>query len=121
MSQIYPTISVETFSPPYCEKLSDNDNQIIHKKITSFNPDVVFVGMTCPKQEIWINEQIARYPNILFLGVGGVLDWFSGQYKELNPLWWKLGLGWLGRIIQRPEILKRNLPNIFIYLRDMFK
>jgi N-acetylglucosaminyldiphosphoundecaprenol N-acetyl-beta-D-mannosaminyltransferase len=76
--------------------------------------------MTCPKQEIWIHQNIDRYDNIIFMAIGGVFDWFAGNYKELNPIWWKLRIGWLGRAIQRPSLLRRNIPNYLIYLRDMF-
>ena len=80
----------------------------LYLKKLKFSPNVVFVGMTCPKQEIWINENLYRFNNILFIAIGGVFDWFAGNYPELNKMWWKLRLGWLGRIIQRPEIIKRN-------------
>lgn len=117
----YPNIKFTTYSPPFKNEFSLTDNTKIRRKILTFKPDVVFVGMTCPKQEIWVQENIHHYDNTLLLAIGGVFDWFAGNFKELHPIWWHLRLGWLGRIIQRPEILKRNLPNILIYVRDMFK
>ena len=117
----YPNISFECFSPPYVEQFSTEDIENIETAIKSFQPNVVMVGLTCPKQEIWINEQLHKYPNTLIMGIGGVFDWFAGNYKELHPIWWKLRLGWMGRIIQRPEIIKRNLPNILSYLKHMFR
>ena len=115
----YTNVQFETFSPPFKDRLDEADNKRIEEAINRFGPDVVFVGMTCPKQEIWIKNQISRYHGILFLGVGGVFDWFAGNYKELHPLWWKLRLGWLGRALQRPELLKRNIPNYWIYFKHM--
>lgn len=117
----YSDIEFYTMSPPFKERLNVDDNKVIEDAIKSFQPDVVMVGMTCPKQEIWINEQIDRFPGILFLAIGGVFDWFAGNYRELNPLWWKLRLGWLGRAIQRPELLKRNIPNYWIYFINMLR
>lgn len=121
MKNEYPEIGFETLSPPFKEELSEEDNSFIEERIKNFRPNVVFVGMTCPKQEIWVDKNIVRYQNTIFMAIGGVFDWFAGNYKELRPLWWKLRLGWLGRILQRPQILRRNLPFILIYLRDMFK
>lgn len=121
IAQEYPNISCRSMSPPYKTKLNDVDNNTIEGAINEFGPDVVCVGMTCPKQEIWIDEQIHRYPGILFMAIGGVFDWFAGNYKELHPLWWKLRLGWLGRAIQRPELLKRNIPNYWIYFKHMLR
>ena len=117
----FPRIKVETMSPPYKDKFSDEDNFIIKNAIESFQPDVVMVGMTCPKQEIWINSNIENYTGILFMAIGGVFDWYAGSFEELKPLWWKLRLGWLGRWLQRPELVKRDLPNVFIYLTHIFK
>ena len=121
LAEEYPNISCRTMSPPYKDKLDDSDNNTIEGAIKEFAPDVVCVGMTCPKQEIWIDEQIHRYPGILFMAIGGVFDWFAGNYKELHPFWWKLRLGWLGRAIQRPELLKRNIPNCWIYFKHMLR
>ena len=121
MTRDYPEIEFETLSPPFKDELTDSNNNEIEKQIKAFAPDVVFVGMTCPKQEIWVNTNIDRYEGILFMAIGGVFDWFAGTRKELHPLWWKLRLGWAGRIIQRPEILSRNLPYIWIYLKHMLR
>jgi N-acetylglucosaminyldiphosphoundecaprenol N-acetyl-beta-D-mannosaminyltransferase len=119
MQTEYPEIKFETYSPPFKNELTENDNVLIEQKLKDFKPNVVFVGMTCPKQEIWVDKNIDRYEGVIFMAIGGVFDWFAGNYKELSSLWWKLNLGWLGRILQRPEILRRNLPFILIYLRDM--
>ena len=119
MTRDYPQIEFETLSPPFRAELNDCDNNDIENRIKAFDPDVVFVGMTCPKQEIWVDTNINRYEGIIFMAIGGVFDWFAGTRKELHPLWWKLRLGWVGRIIQRPEIIKRNLPFIWIYIKDM--
>lgn len=119
MTREYPQIEFETLSPPFRAELSDCDNKDIENRINAFAPDVVFVGMTCPKQEIWVDTNIKRYEGIIFMAIGGVFDWFAGTRKELHPIWWKLRLGWLGRIIQRPEIMKRNFPFIWLYIKDM--
>lgn len=121
MTRDYPEIEFETLSPPFKDELTDSDNKQIEERIKAFAPDVVFVGMTCPKQEIWVNTNIDKYEGVLFMAIGGVFDWFAGTRKELHPLWWKLRLGWAGRIIQRPEILSRNLPYIWIYLKHMLR
>lgn len=121
MTLEYPEIDFETLSPPFRDELTDADNNYIEKRIKAFAPDVVFVGMTCPKQEVWVDTNIDRYKGVLFIAIGGVFDWFAGTRKELHPIWWKLRLGWVGRIIQRPEILHRNLPYILIYLKHMLR
>ena len=50
----YPNISADFFSPPFKNSFSDEENNRIHDVINKFKPDVIFVGMTCPKQEKWV-------------------------------------------------------------------
>src|SRR6266542_6765378 len=49
----YPNIAIETYSPPFKAVFSDDENDLMTKKINQFQPDILFIGMTCPKQEKW--------------------------------------------------------------------
>jgi len=114
----YPNILVKTYSPPFKENFNDEDNKAIINEINAFAPDVLFVGMTCPKQEKWTYLNKNKLNIKLACCVGAVFDWYAGNQKEIHPLWWKLRLAWLKRTIDRPEILKRY-PNIGIFFRDL--
>ena len=87
--------------------------------MNSFQPDIVFVGMTCPKQEKWSYDIKDELNTRLICSVGAVFDWYAGNLKEIKPIWWKLRLAWLKRTFDRPEILKRY-PNIFIFFWYLF-
>jgi N-acetylglucosaminyldiphosphoundecaprenol N-acetyl-beta-D-mannosaminyltransferase len=115
----YPRIVVGGFSPPYLPRFSDADVQEMLDAITSFKPDVVFVGMTAPKQEIWALRNGRRTDAALVASIGAVFDWYAGNEREIAPIWWKLRLAWLVRTIRRPEILRRY-PAIGIFFRDLF-
>jgi N-acetylglucosaminyldiphosphoundecaprenol N-acetyl-beta-D-mannosaminyltransferase len=115
----YPGISVETYSPPFKQVFSEEDNMKMAEAINAFSPDVLFVGMTCPKQEKWAYQNKHLLNAKLICCVGAVFDWYAGNQKEIHPLWWKLRLAWLKRTIDRPEILKRY-PNIGIFFKDLF-
>lgn len=119
-SKEYPNINIAYFSPPYKVKFDSPDNDEMLIRINNFNPDVLFVGMTCPKQEKWAYEHRNDFKSKLAISVGGVFDWYAGNLPEISPIWWKLRLGWVKRIIDRPEVLKRNLPNVLIFLKDVF-
>lgn len=119
MAKEYPNVRVGTFSPPYKPKLSESDNEAIAAAINEFQPDVVFVGMTAPKQEKWAFENRDRLNTGLIVSIGAVFDWFAGNEREVSPIWWKLHLGWLIRTIHRPEILKRY-PNVGIFFWHLF-
>ena len=115
---MYPNIQVETFSPPFKPEFSREDNEAMLSRINQFKPDVLFVGMTAPKQEKWAFEHQNEMDAKVTCCVGAVFDWFAGNEKVIAPIWWKLRLAWLVRTINRPEILKRY-PCVGIFFRDM--
>ncbi len=115
----YPNICVDSYSPPFKPSFTSFDSELMIKKINSFQPNILFVGMTCPKQEKWTYQHKTRISANLICNIGAVFDWIAGNQKQIHPIWWKLRLAWLKRTIDRPEILKRY-PNIGIYFKDMF-
>ncbi|MDA9560640.1 WecB/TagA/CpsF family glycosyltransferase [Schleiferiaceae bacterium] len=110
----YSNICAEYMSPPFRANFSCEEEALMIEKINDFQPDIVFVGMTCPKQEKWANKNRDKLNTKLICSIGAVFDWYAGNQKDIHPLWWKLRLGWLKRTIDRPEILKRY-PNIGIF------
>jgi N-acetylglucosaminyldiphosphoundecaprenol N-acetyl-beta-D-mannosaminyltransferase len=115
----YPNIVVDFLSPPYKQYFTEEDNISFRERINEFNPDVLFVGMTCPKQEKWAYQNY-KYLNVkLICSIGAVFDWYAGKNKEISGIWWKLRLGWLIRLLQRPEIIKRY-PITSIYFLHLF-
>lgn len=111
----YKNITSEFFSPPFKSDFSVEDNNLMIEAINNFKPDIIFVGMTCPKQEKWTHLNKKRLDAKLVCNIGAVFDWYAGNQKNIHPLWWKLRLGWLKRTIDRPEILKR-FPNTGIFV-----
>ena len=118
-SRDYPNLSIDAYSPPYKNEFTPDDTKKMIEAVNSFSPDVLFVGMTCPKQEKWAYQNKTKLNAKLICCVGAVFDWYAGNQKEIHPLWWKLRLAWLKRTIDRPEILKRY-PNIGIFFLHLF-
>jgi N-acetylglucosaminyldiphosphoundecaprenol N-acetyl-beta-D-mannosaminyltransferase len=114
----YPNVDISSYAPPFRSEFTEEDNRESVERIANFKPDIVFVGLTCPKQEKWSYQNKQRIKAKLVCSVGAVFDWYSGNQKEIHPLWWKYRLAWLKRTIDRPEILKRY-PNIGIFFRDV--
>ncbi len=114
----YPNIEIDYYSPPFKEEFSDEDNRKMIEVINNFNPDILFVGMTCPKQEKWSFQHKENLDTKLICCIGAVFDWYAGNQKEISPIWWKLRLAWVIRIIHRPEILGR-LSNVMIFFKDL--
>ena len=116
----YPNIMVESYSPPFSPIFTNEENNAIIEKINSFQPDILFIGMTCPKQEKWSYNNKLKVKANLVCSIGAVFDWYAGKQPEISQFWWKLRLGWVKRIIDRPELMKRNFPNALIFLKHLF-
>lgn len=103
----YPDVAVGTYSPPFKPEFDAADNDRMIDAVNAFRPDVLFLGMTAPKQEKWAHAHRDRLDACVVASIGGVFDWYAGNRKEIAPIWWKLRLAWLIRTIDRPELLKR--------------
>lgn len=110
MARDYPNIRVAgTYSPPFKPNYSDAELEEMIKAVNAVKPDVLWVGMTAPKQEKWIYENRTRL-NVRFAGaIGAVFDFYIGRVKRSHPVFQRLGLEWLPRLIQQPKRLWRRV------------
>lgn len=112
----YPHIQVETYSPPYKPFFSIEDNQEIFEKVNSFQPDVLFVGMTAPKQEKWSFQQKNFLHTKMICSIGAVFDFYAETKKRPSNIWIEFGLEWLGRLIREPKRMwKRYIYYGFVF------
>ncbi len=111
----YPNISVAVFSPPFKKEFSHDDNLNMISKINEFKPNIVFVGMTAPKQEKWSVQNREFLNSNLVISIGNVFDWYAGTQRSIHPFFFKIRMAWLVRIFIRPEMLKRNLGNQMLF------
>lgn len=118
MAAEYPHIEiVGTYSPPFKAEFDEADNQAMIDVINSVRPDVLWVGMTAPKQEKWIHANKDRL-NVKFIGaVGAVFDFYVGNVKRSHPFFQKIGLEWLPRLLQEPvRLWRRNFISSPMFL-----
>lgn len=116
----FPSVKVGSYSPPFKKEFSQEDNNRMVEAINSFEPDVLFVGMTAPKQEKWAYEHRDIVNARIISTIGNVFDWYAGNSKRPAKIWIDLRLEWLARIFLRPEIFRRNTGNQLRFLRDVF-
>jgi N-acetylglucosaminyldiphosphoundecaprenol N-acetyl-beta-D-mannosaminyltransferase len=111
MESDFPNIRVVgTFSPPFEEEFSHEENLMMVETINRAKPDVVWVGMTAPKQEKWIYENREKLEVKLLGPIGAVFDFFTGNVKRPPPIFQEWGLEWLPRFLREPRRLwRRNL------------
>ena len=77
----FSNIRVETHSPPFTDKFNNNENNTMIDKINSFSPDVLFVGMSAPKQEKWVFDNRDKIKVSTIASVGAVFDFYAGNVK----------------------------------------
>tara|TARA_B100001059_G_scaffold171076_1_gene171196 strand:- start:1981 stop:2694 length:714 start_codon:yes stop_codon:yes gene_type:complete len=104
----YPNITFGSYSPPYKVKFSKKDSEIMCDNVNAFKPDVLFVGMTAPKQEKWVYEfkDLIEAKNIC--SIGAVFDFYSENIKRAPKFFIKIGLEWLYRSLKSKRLFKRN-------------
>jgi len=115
----YPNVTVSSFSPPFKTEFSAEDDLEMISKINESEPDIVFVGMTAPKQEKWSYQNKNKLNAGLIISIGNVFDWYAGTQKEIHPFFFKIRVAWLIRIFLRPEILKRNIGNQMLFFQHL--
>ena len=109
----YPGLDVVgTYSPPrYPFSTPQNDD--ILRAIQAARPDVVWVGLGAPRQEIWMQQNAHLLPGVTLFGVGAAFD-FSAGLVQRAPLWMqKAGLEWAFRVSQEPgRLFRRYATNV---------
>lgn len=122
-AEVYLHLKVVTYSPPYKPEFSDEDNMAIIDAINAANPDLLWIGMTAPKQEKWIYSHWEELDIHCHVGtIGAVFDFFAGTV-ERAPMWWQRhGLEWLYRLLKEPKRMwRRYIIGNALFLWNMLK
>lgn len=115
--QEYPTLSIGSYSPPFKPTFNEAEVNFMVEKINVFNPHVLFVGMTAPKQEKWAYANLGHLKAELVCSIGAVFDFYSENLKRPGKIWQTLGLEWFRRLIGEPKRLwKRSLISLPYFL-----
>jgi len=89
---------------------TENEKTQLLEEIEKLKPDVVFVAMGSPKQELLMEEMQKNNPNAIYQGLGGSFDVYIGKVKRAPDFWVKHGLEWAYRWLKEPKArTKRNL------------
>jgi len=109
---------VGAFAPPFRASTPEEDEDII-RKINNSGADIVWVGLSTPKQEYWMASHTGKLNAKILIGIGAAFDFVSGIKKQA-PYWMqRSGLEWFYRLITEPKRLwKRYLINnpVFLWL-----
>ncbi len=122
-AEVYPHLKIVTYSPPYKPEFSEEDNKAIVEAINAADPDLLWIGMTAPKQEKWTYSHWEELDIHCHVGtIGAVFDFFAGTV-ERAPIWWQRhGLEWLYRLLKEPKRMwRRYIIGNTLFLWNMVK
>jgi len=102
----FPGLKVSGYySPPLADKFSAEENEKIISMINNVKPNVLWVSLTAPKQDMWIYDHIEKLDVNIAIGVGGAFEVTAGLIKRA-PIWMQNnGLEWFFRFLQEPKRL----------------
>lgn len=106
IKQIYPNLKISGHHHGFFDL---KDDQKIVTEIKELKPDIIFVALGMPKQEMWIVRNYQSFEKGVFMGVGGSFDVIAGVVKRAPNIWIKLNLEWLYRLIKQPKRWRRIL------------
>ena len=105
LTERFPGLAVAgTYSPPF-RLLTESEDQAIVERINGASPDIVWVGISTPKQERWMAEHVGRVTAPVTVGCGAAFDFHAGLKKQA-PRWiQRSGFEWLFRLLSEPRRL----------------
>jgi N-acetylglucosaminyldiphosphoundecaprenol N-acetyl-beta-D-mannosaminyltransferase len=119
----YPKLAIAgAYSPSVCERFSPEETSAMIDLVNAATPDILFVSLSAPKQEIWIAENLRQLRVPVCIGVGAAFDFLSGRIPRAPQAMQNLGLEWLFRLWREPRRLwKRYLLGNAVFLLMLAK
>jgi len=118
-----PRITVcGTYAPPFTAAFSEADSAAMVAAVNAAKPDVLWVGMTAPKQETWIEAHRGALRVPVIGAIGAVFDFYAGTRKRAPQWVCDLGLEWLPRLLREPgRLWRRNVISTPVFLARVLK
>jgi N-acetylglucosaminyldiphosphoundecaprenol N-acetyl-beta-D-mannosaminyltransferase len=115
MQARYTSLNVAySLSPPF-SKIDAVEEEIIVERINRSGARILFVGLGCPKQEVWMAEHRGKIKAVM-LGVGAAFDFHSGTIRQAPAWLQRIGLEWFFRLMTEP----RRLWKRYLYHNSRF-
>ena len=118
----FPGLQVHSYSPPYKPKFTDEESRVMIDAVNEVEPDVLFVGMTAPKQEKWAFQHFDRLKAGHICCIGAVFDFYAGTVQRAPE--WMIGAGmeWFYRLIREPRRMwRRYLIGNTLFILEILK
>ncbi len=106
LQQRHPQLQIVHCHDGYFNKtLQHPENESLLRRINSYQPDILIVGMGMPVQERWICDNWDQLNATITMTAGAVFDYISGQVQRPAPIFTHTGFEWLGRFLTEPRRL----------------
>lgn len=102
----FPLINIVGYRDGY---LKGNDDEVLIADIAEKKPDVVFVAMGSPKQELLMERMQRVHPEAIYQGLGGSFDVYTGRVERAPEWWIRHNLEFAYRLIKQPSRIKRQI------------
>jgi len=112
LKERYPSINIIFVQDGY---YNENDEAAIIEQLADLKPQVLFIAMGVPKQELWILKHKKTLDSTLMVGVGGSFDVWANKVKRAPFIFRKFGLEWLYRLISQPSRFNRMFPTLPLF------
>jgi N-acetylglucosaminyldiphosphoundecaprenol N-acetyl-beta-D-mannosaminyltransferase len=113
---LYPDLIVAGTDCPPFRTMSARELDDAIARINATSPDIVWIGLGCPRQEIWMCQNAAKLKQSIAIGVGAAFDFHTGRIQRAPPWMRSAGLEWLHRLLSEP----RRLWYRYLYLAPRF-
>jgi N-acetylglucosaminyldiphosphoundecaprenol N-acetyl-beta-D-mannosaminyltransferase len=115
-AQDYPNLAVQGHSPPFGVWTDAEDAQIV-EIVRDADPDILWIGLTAPKQEKWAATHTDSLRTPVIGCIGAVFDYYAGTIKRAPPWVCRAGLEWLYRLAGEPlRLWKRTLVSFPVFM-----
>jgi N-acetylglucosaminyldiphosphoundecaprenol N-acetyl-beta-D-mannosaminyltransferase len=112
----FPQVAIATLSPPFSPWPVEENHRML-QEIRQFDPDILWVGMTAPKQEKWVASNISQLRVPVVGSIGAVFGYYAGVTPRAPQWVCNFGLEWLYRVLKEPRRLwRRTLVSTPLFL-----
>jgi len=117
----FPHLEVVGLHVPPFRPLNEDEKEALRSEVAAARPDIIWVGLSTPKQELFMAEALSWLDTTLMVGVGAAFDLLSGGVRQAPHWVQRSGLEWLFRLCQEPTRLgKRYFKNNPLFLARLF-
>lgn len=105
----YPSLEiVSAVSPPFNFENDEEYNSRLVSDLANASPDILFLAIGCPRQELWLNKHKEQIGAKINIGVGGAFDFFTGHKKRSPRFLQEISMEWFWRLIHEPKRLSHR-------------